>query len=78
MAATTNLEKAPPTDTTVLGRNYLLAPTEAIQAAVLNLQFELDQRAERDAVHQRLADVSAQRVAEIDQALALANGVETP
>lgn len=69
MAATNLEKKAPPTDTTVLGRHYLLAPTEELEKAVRNLQFEIDLRHQREHVSQAAKEVSAARRAEIEEAL---------
>lgn len=70
--AVVNLEtKAPPTDKSVLGRNYLLAETVDIEVAVKNLQFELRVRAEReaasDAIKARHAQLAADIHAEIEK-----------
>lgn len=40
-------------DKTVLGRYYAFADTSDLEKAQMSIQFELDQRAERDAVHDR-------------------------
>jgi hypothetical protein len=69
--AVLNLEQqTPPTDTTVLGRYYLLAPTEELEKAVKSLQFELEMRANRDAIGANQKAVSAARRQEIEEALA--------
>lgn len=64
--AATNLEQtAPATDTTVLGRYYMLAPIEEIRKAQSALQFEIDQHEKRQAISQQAADLAATRLAEV-------------
>jgi hypothetical protein len=56
----------PKTDTTVLGRYYLLASDEELEAAIKALQFELKVRADRRDVPNNDAERLASVRAEID------------
>jgi hypothetical protein len=60
-------------DKTVLGRYYMFADTSALEAAVLSLQFELDQRAQRDAVATHEKERHEQLAQEIADALKAAS-----
>lgn len=54
------------TDTTVLGRNWMLNPDdEALRTAVKSILFELDQRDNRREVSRLAAQRSAERAAEV-------------
>lgn len=73
---------APKTDTTVLGRNYLLAPTEDLLKAIKALEFEVTIREERDEVGRLAQERSEARKAEVAADLAkfreLTDPLETP
>lgn len=75
-------EPAPPTDTTVLGRNYLFATTEDIRTAIKALEFEVAIREQRDEVGRQARERAATRKAEVAADLAkfreLTDPLETP
>jgi len=57
---------APTTDTTVLGRNWILNDDdEALRSAIKSLQFELAVRDNRREVGRHAAQRSAERAAEV-------------
>ena len=68
--AVVNLEtKAPPTDTSVLGRTYLLADDDVIRAAIANLQFEMRLREDRANASAAIKDRHAQLAADVHMAI---------
>lgn len=66
------------TDTTVLGRNWMLNPDdEALRAAVKSILFELDQRDNRREVSRLAAQRSAERAAEVRELIDSVNEPDT-
>lgn len=64
------MKNAPTTDTTVLGRNWMLNPDdEALKSAVKSILFELDVRENRREVGRHAAARSAERAAEVRDAI---------
>lgn len=66
------------TDTTVLGRNWMLNPDdEALRTAVKSIMFELDQRDNRREVSRLAAQRSAERAAEVRELIDSVNEPDT-
>lgn len=70
MAVITPLASAPPTDLTVLGRNWMLNPdNEALRTAVKSIEFELAERERRESITETNKKISNARFAEVAEYL---------